>query len=109
MPVNATPPNLTSETVLFANKAAAEAFFAAFSVPDASAATFGVVKKGEAVAYAFVPLVDSGTVIINLDGVQEQTVPTQAAFAELKASYALLAAAFVDLKQKLQTAEIISS
>jgi len=109
MPATIEYPALVSETVLFANKAAAEAFFDNFEVPDATTADEGVFLQAEAVAYNFVPLVVATTVVINLDGVQEDTVPTQAAFAELKASYVTLATAFDLLLQKLEAAGILDT
>jgi len=109
MSVNAIPPDLTSETVLFANRAAAEAFFAAFEIPDATETTFGVVKKAEAVSYTFTPLANSDSAMINVDGTPVAEVPTKASFDELKDSYETLVAAFEDLKQKLEDAEIIAT
>src|SRR5437763_15800882 len=87
-------PTLTSETVLFQNKAAAVAFFTNFTVCSATPSAEGVDKQAEIAAWMLFPLENVDYIQIVQDGINLGQVPTLARFQEL-------AGQVEDMRQKL--------
>ena len=79
-------PALTSETVLFQNRAAAQAFFTNFTVPSATLVSEGVVKQASIQSWPLFPLENTDYIQIMQDGINLGQVPTLARFQELAAN-----------------------
>ena len=103
-------PALTDENILWQNRDAATAFFAALSVADATISEEGVVKQAVAVSFSFIALVNTDVVTITQDdGVTTVSVPKKESYDELKASYIVLQTAFNQLLTNLRAAGILES
>ena len=110
MSAKITAPQLTSNTVLFANRAAAQTFFDGFTAPDATPSAAGVVKKATSVNYTSNPAntPEYNTLnIMNDDGSYSSVklVP-QATYEDLMNKYNDLSAKFAQLVTNLNNAGI---
>ena len=101
-------PALTSDTILFENKAAAVAFFSAFNVPSATTTTEGVVKQVAYINYVVTPITDNTSIHIEQDGASLGDVPTLTAYNVLKGKFQTLEASYKMLLNNLYSAGILA-
>lgn len=78
-------PQLTDETTLFKNRAAAVAFFSNFNVASATTTTEGVVKQASIEVWTLFPKENVDYIQIVQDGTNLGQVPTLANYNELVA------------------------
>jgi hypothetical protein len=98
MPANITFTALLDDRILWANRAAATAFFNAIQVPNATEAAYGSVKQADAIIFAQAGL-DATTYatlsVMQGDGsIVNTQVASKNSFDELKAAYVALKASY---------------
>lgn len=104
------PPSLSSSTtVLFATRAAAEAFFANFTVAAATPTTEGVVKTGASLSYThFTVYGTDNFAVTEVDGVPLE-FPLKDTFDELRTKVIAVSAGLNTLIERLRAAGLIES
>lgn len=111
MPINVTYPPFVSETIMFANRAAANSFFNQVTVPNATTTTYGVVKTALPLTYTWsAPVYDPILYVVrvnyNDDGGNPLYVDVapQSTIDQMILNINQLKAIIDDLKTKLQVA-----
>jgi hypothetical protein len=108
MPANITFTEFTSSTVLFENKEAANAFFHDITVPNATATTFGVVKKSAFQSFTPAAYDNEDDVALIIDGVSV-SFPTLAHAEAIKTRLEALEVSYAALLTKLQNAALMAT
>lgn len=109
MSAQVTAPTLTSDTVLFSNRAAAQAFFNNFTVADATLTVPGVVYKGAAISFTDVDTYEADNYVVwNISG-DSHTLPTRAVTDELREKITYLSGKIEALLTSLRSAGTINS
>lgn len=109
MSVNATPPTLTSETILFQNRLAAQTFFSNFLVPDASTTTDGVVRQAESLSYTVYANYEVNDFVTLVIDDTPETLVNQTTLEEVRTRLLNLNIAFNGLLTRLRNAGILHS
>jgi hypothetical protein len=97
-------PLAPNQRIWFANPAEFNSFIGSLRVPDATATTYGVVKRAGAVSYIVTELTEESFnfVTVNVD----DSVPDETSFVALFNAFKALEAAFIELRTKLAAANI---
>lgn len=112
MSVNAIPPTLTDDVTLFIDRAAAQAYFNKFAVPDSTTSSSGVASQAGKVTYNDTALNPSYETILFADGNGGNTsitVPSKVAYDALQAKYDNLSTQFALLVANMKTAGLLES
>ena len=111
MAANLVAPQITSNSVLFANKEQANAFFAACEIPSATTTEEGVVKQAEIVIYNQQEVSGAAQEIIPImqgDGtIYNASMVKYANYADLLQKFQTLQTAMTELIAKLRNAGIM--
>lgn len=106
----ATPPTLTDDEILFLDREAAQTFFNAFALPDASTTSPGIVSQLDTVSYSFTPYtpVYFSYMVLNPDMTETQVqLPSKDDFDALQAQVNALGELVEELITNMKSAGIM--